>query len=85
MKTIWGHLGTGYKNYVNLKKNFELHKEDIPIFAQEYKKAHKKSPGYVVINPRNQHLIPYLRKEFPEIGIGGSKGCALWELRFCSS
>ena len=85
MQLIWGHLGTGSKTYINLKKNLELHKEDIPIFAKDYKKSFKRSPGYVVINPRNKHLIPYLKEEFPNIGVGGCMGCALWELRFCTS
>lgn len=85
MQTIWRHMETGTKSYINLKKNLELHKEDIPIFAKDYKKSYKRSPGYVVINPKNSHLIPYLKKEFPDISVGGSRGCALWELRFCTN
>ena len=82
-KIVWGHLSTGFSNHINLKNNIELHKEDIPIFASDYKKKYKKNPRYVVINARNQHLIPYIQKEFPDIGVGYLGGVALWELRFC--
>jgi len=84
MNTIWNHMRTGSKKYINLTKNLELHKEDIPIFASDYIKTHKNAPKYVVINPRNSHLIPYIKQEFSEVGVGGSKGVALWELLFCS-
>jgi len=83
MQTIWSHMGTGSKNYINLTKNYELHKEDITLFSNDYVKRYKKQPAYVVINPKNSHLIPYIKKEFPEIGVGGCKGTALWELLFC--
>tara|TARA_B100000949_G_C14112203_1_gene378866 strand:+ start:329 stop:769 length:441 start_codon:yes stop_codon:yes gene_type:complete len=83
-KIVWEHLSTGYSNHINLKNNLELHKEDIPIFASDYKKKYKTNPRYVVINARNQHLIPYIQKEFPDIGVGYMGGVALWELRFCA-
>ena len=83
MNIVWEHLHTGFKNYINYTKNLELHKEDIPIFASDYKKTFKKSPNYVVIHPKNKHLIPYILKEFPDIGVGGASSVALWELRFC--
>jgi len=82
-KIVWEHLSTGFLNHINLKNNLELHKEDIPIFASDYKKKYKKNPRYVVINARNEHLIPYIQKEFPDIGVGYMAGVALWELRFC--
>ena len=84
LRIIWEHLHTGFTNYINLKNNLELHKEDIPIFADTYRKRFRKNPAYTVINPRNQHLIPYIQKEFPDIGIGYMGGVSLWELRFCS-
>ena len=67
MPTIWSHMNTGSKKYINLTQNYELHKEDIPIFASDYIKTHKNAPKYVVINPRNSHLIPYIKQEFSEI------------------
>ena len=84
LKIVWEHLSTGFSNHINLKNNLTLHKEDIPIFASDYRKKFKKIPRYVVINARNQHLIPYIQKEFPDIGVGYMGGVALWELRFCS-
>ena len=84
LKLVWEHLNTGYINYINLTKNLELHKEDIPIFADDYRKRFKQNPRYTVINGRNEHLIPYIQKEFPDIGVGYLSGVALWELRFCS-
>ena len=83
LKVVWEHLNTGYSNHINLTKNLELHKEDIPIFADAYKKKFKANPRYVVIHSRNQHLIPYIQQEFPDIGVGYLSGVALWELRFC--
>ena len=85
MRSVWEHMRTGTANYVNLVKNLELHKEDIPIFAEKYRTSHKRPPGYVIIHPRNSHLIRYIKKEFPDIGVGGSNGTALWELMFCVS
>jgi len=83
-RIVWEHLHTGFVNYMNLKNNLELHKEDIPIFADEYRKRFKKHPKYTVIHPRNEHLIPYILEEFPTIGVGYMKGVSVWELRFCS-
>ena len=83
LKLVWGHLNTGFANYHNTKNNLELHKEDIPIFATDYRKRFKKNPIYTVINARNQHLIPYIQTEFPDIGVGYLGGVALWELWFC--
>ena len=84
LRRVWEHLSTGYSNHINLKNNLELHKEDIPIFASDYRKKFKQIPRYVVINSRNQHLIPYIREEFPDIGVGFLGGVSLWELRFCA-
>jgi len=84
IRIVWGHLHTGFVNYINLTNNLELHKEDIPIFADAYRKRFKKHPKYTVINPRNEHLIPYILEEFPNIGVGYMGGVSVWELRFCS-
>jgi len=85
MSIISKHMETGAKNYINLTKNLELHPSDIPIFASSYTKSYNHSPGYVIINPRNYHLISHIKKEFPDIGVGYCKGTALWELVFCYS
>jgi len=84
LRIIWEHLFTGFKDYINLKNNLELHKEDIPLFADDYRKKFKKHPTYIVINPRNKHLMQYILEEFPDIGVGYMEGVSLWELRFCS-
>jgi hypothetical protein len=84
IRIVWEHLHTGFVNYMNLQNNLELHKEDIPIFADEYRKRFKKHPKYTVIHPRNEHLIQYILEEFPTIGVGYMKGVSVWELRFCS-
>ena len=82
-KEIMGEFGDkGYMIYQVSATSMELTAEDMPKAIQKYKNAYGKLPTRVILNEKNEKLLPYLNAQVLNIIVGLTMGgTAMWEMK----
>ena len=70
----------GYISLINIPK-MELLPDDMVKAIEKYQTKFNTEPKCVILNERNEKLLPYLYAQIPDLECGLAGGTALWEIK----